>query len=263
MLSQRQPVDHVSAVAELPAAQLNGKVDPKAFAFEVPKNAEIVKFFVPPSPTQLLGKKVPDFKFSAPDGKAITPQSLVGKIAVLDFWATYCGPCRESLPNLEKVYQQYKDNPKVAFYAISVDQPNVENGDLVKTFADWKVKIPIFRDSEHTAEALRFETIPTTFILGPDGVVQDVELKADPRVAETLPDKLKKLLAGQNIFEQAVKEYQDQLAVYGKMVERAATGEEPGKGEVITEERKLPEVKTAPRSEPTRFKLTSLWKCPT
>jgi thiol-disulfide isomerase/thioredoxin len=262
MLNQRQPVDHVSAVAEFPAAQLNGKVDPKAFAFEVPKNAEIVKFFVPPSPEQLLSKKVPDFKFSTPDGKTVTPKSLAGKVTVLDFWATYCEPCKMSLPNLDKVYEQYKDNPKVAFYAVSVDQPDVENRELVKTLADWKVKIPVLRDSEHTAEALRFDVIPTTFILGPDGVVQDVAQGGKPQLAEALPGKLKKLLAGENIFEQALKLYQDQLAKYGKLVEQATAEGEPGKGEVITEERKLPEVKTAPRSDPARFKLTSLWKCP-
>ena len=91
---------------------------------------------------------MPDFKFSGPDGKAVTPQSLAGKIAVLDFWATYCEPCKQSLPHLDKVYEQYKDNPKMAFYAVSVDQPNVENRELSNCSTDLKVKVPILRDSE-------------------------------------------------------------------------------------------------------------------
>ncbi len=153
-ISEQQPVDHVSAIAEFPGAQIDGKVGPQAFAFEVPKDAEIVKFFMAPSPAVLLSKKVPAFKFLDRDGKPITPQSLAGKIAVLDFWASWCGPCKQSLPNLEKVYQQYKDNPKVAFYAVSVDDPKVENRELVKLFDDLKVKAPILRDTEHTAEAL-------------------------------------------------------------------------------------------------------------
>ena len=260
-ISEQQPVDHVSAIAEIPRHQLDGKVDPKAFTFEVPKGAEIVKFFVPPSPAVLLSKKVPDFKFLDRDGKPITPQSLAGKIAVLDFWASWCGPCKQSLPNLEKVYQQYKDNPKVVFYAVSVDEPKVENRELVKVFDDLKVKVPILRDTEHTAGGLKFTGIPTTFILGPDGVVQDCEQGGNPKLADLLPEKLKKLLAGENIFEKPLKEYQEQINQYGKMLEKAAVEGEAGSGEGITEERKLPEVKPAPRNEPTRFKLTSLWKC--
>jgi thiol-disulfide isomerase/thioredoxin/outer membrane protein assembly factor BamB len=260
-ISEQQPVDHVSAIAEITGAQLNGKVDPKAFAFEVPKNAEIVKFFIPPSPALLLSKKVPDFKFFDLDGKPVTPQSLSGKIAVLDFWASWCGPCKQSLPNLEKVYEQYKDNPKVAFYAVSVDQPKVENRELLKLFEDLKVKVPILRDPEHSAAALKFTGIPTTFILSPDGVVQDCEQGGNPRLAELLPDKLKKLVAGQNIFDQPLKEYQEQLNRYAKMVEKAAVEGELGSGELMTEEGKPAEAKTAPRNEPTHFKLTSLWKC--
>ena len=56
-ISEQQPVDHVSAVAEFTGAQINGKVDPKAFTFEVPKDAEIVKFFVPPSPAHAVEQK--------------------------------------------------------------------------------------------------------------------------------------------------------------------------------------------------------------
>jgi thiol-disulfide isomerase/thioredoxin len=260
-ISEQQPVDHVSAIAEFPGVQIDGKIDPKAFAFEVPKGSEIVKFFVPPSPALLLSKKVPDFKFFDHDGKPVTPQSLAGKIAVLDFWASWCGPCKQSLPSLEKVYQQYKDNPKVVFYAVSVDQPKVENRELVKLFDDLKVKVPILRDTDHTAAALKFSGIPTTFILGPDGVVQDWVQGGDPKLADTMAEKLKKLLAGEKIFEKPLKEYQDQLHEYGKMIEKAAVDVEPGSGDVTTEERKLPEVKTAPRNEPARFKLTSLWKC--
>ncbi len=257
-ISEEQPVDRVSAVAEFPGAQIGGKVDPKAFTFEVPKDAEIVKFFIPPNPAQLLSKKVPDFKFYDSAGKPVTPGSLAGKITVLDFWASWCEPCKRSLPNLEKVYEQYKDNPKVAFYAVSVDEPKVENRELAKIFDDLKVKVPILRDNEQTAKALKFTGIPTTFILGADGVVQDGEVGGNPKLAEILAEKLEKLLAGENIFEKPRREYQDQLKREAEMIEKAAASESSGGGPTA-EEPKPP--KTAPRSEPARFKLTSLWKC--
>ncbi len=259
-IGQQGPVDRVSLVAEFSGAQIDGKIDPKAFEFEMPKDVEIVKFFVPQHIAQLLSKKVPDFKFHDLDGKPVTSESLAGKITVLDFWATWCGPCRQSLPNLEKIYQQYKDNPKVAFYAVSVDQPKVENKDLVKTFEDLKVTVPILRDSEQSAAAFKFTGIPTTFIIGADGVVQDCEAGGDPKLTEELSEKIGKLLAGENIYEKPLKKYQEQLDQYAKMMETSSESE-PAAGESVIEERKLPEVKTAPRTEPATMKLTSLWKC--
>ena len=257
-----QPVDRISLVAEFPGAQIDGKINPKAFEFEVPEGAQIVRFFVPPEIAylQLLGKKVPDFTFHDLDGKPVTPESLAGKVAVLDFWATYCPPCRESLPNLEKVYQRYKDNPKVAFYAVSVDDPKADNKMLVKTFEDLKVHVPILRDTENTAAALKFTGIPTMFIIGPDGVVQDCKVGVDEKLAEELPEKIGKLLAGENIYEKPLKEYEDQLKQYAKLLETPPEGE-PAAGEPVVTELKLPEAKTAPRSQPAVMKLAPLWKC--
>ena len=141
-------VETLSLVADFTGAQLNGPIDPRAFKFEVPADAEIVKFFIPPDPGQLLAKKVPDFKFVGLDGKPVTPQSLAGKIAVLDFWATTCEPCRISLPNLQKVYEKYKDNDKVVFLAVSVDEPQVADKAMADLFQELKISIPICRDPE-------------------------------------------------------------------------------------------------------------------
>jgi thiol-disulfide isomerase/thioredoxin len=260
-LSPDKPVETLSMVAEFPGAKIDGKIDAKAFEFQMPEGAETVKFFIPPHTAQLLSKRAPDFKFFTLDGKPVTPESIAGKIAVLDFWATWCGPCKESLPNLEKVYQKYKDNGKVAFYAVSVDQPQIDDKTLAKTFEDLKVNVPILRDKEQSAAAFKFTGIPTSFIIGSDGIVQDYEVGGNPKLAETLPEKIEKLLAGENIFEAPLKEYQEQLKQYAKMLESSPEGE-PAAGEPIVEERKLPEVNTAKRSEPSTLKLAPLWKCP-
>ena len=261
MIAEQQPVDRISLVAELPGAELDGKIDPKAFAFAVPQGAEIVKFFVPPHTAQLLSKRVPDFKFTDLDGKALTPESLAGKVAVFDFWASWCGPCRESLPNLQKVYEKYKNNPKVAICAISVDQPKVENKELAKLFDEMKVHVPIYRDLDRSAAAFKFTGIPTMFVVGADGIVQDYENGFNPKLAEELPEKIEQLLAGKSIYEKPLKEYQEKLKEYAKMIEKAADGE-PAPNEPVIEERKLPETKTAPRSEPAKLKLKSAWTCP-
>ena len=259
-ISQTTPVDHVSLVAEFRGASIDGVIDPKAFEFEIPEGAEIVRFFVPPHTAQLLSKKAPDFRFVDLDGEPITPESLAGKITVLDFWATWCGPCKQSLPKLQKVYEQFKDNPKVAFYAVSVDRPDVNNKEMAKLFEDLKVTIPILRDTEQSAAAFKFTGIPTSFIIGVDGIVQDYEVGGNPKLTEELPEKIEKLLAGENIYEEPLRKYQEQLDQYAKMLEKTSDSELVPDGPIV-EERQLPETKTAERSEPASLKLTPLWKC--
>ncbi len=173
LLGNNAQADKYSIIADFANAQLNAPVDPKAFEFEIPPKAEIVKFFVPPHTAQLLGKPLPDFVFHDLDGKPITRESLAGKATVLDFWATWCGYCKLSLPELQKVYQSRKNDPGVAFYAVSVDDPEVSNKELTKAFEDLKVDIPILRgDKNEVAADLKVGGYPTTLVVDAKGIVQ-------------------------------------------------------------------------------------------
>ncbi len=96
-MSQDGPIDAVSVVAEFTGAQLNGDVDPKAFEFEVPKDAKLVEFITPPHMGQLLNKKAPEFKFTDVAGKAVTPETIAGKTAVLAFWSIRYESCRRTV----------------------------------------------------------------------------------------------------------------------------------------------------------------------
>ena len=220
---QQEPVDTVSVVAEFTGAQIDGKVDAKAFQFEVPADAETVKFFIPPAcvtAQAMLSNPAPAFRFFDLDGKPVTSESLAGKVTVLDFWATWCGPCRQSLPELEKVRKQFQANPKVAFYAVSLDQPNVTNDDLRKAFEAMNISMPILRDTERSALAFKFRPIPTTFIIDGKGVVQDFEEGFSPERTQALPAKLEKVLAGGNIYEAALAECRDQVEELRKYAEK-------------------------------------------
>jgi thiol-disulfide isomerase/thioredoxin len=260
ILARLGSVENLSLVADFADARFNGQVDAQAFQFEAPPGAEVVQFLIPPHPAQLLGKKVPAFTFVDLENKLVTPQSLGGKITVLDFWATWCGPCRQSLPNLEKVYQHYKDNEKIAFLAVSVDQPQTENKVLGDTFSQLGVHVPIVRDQEQSMGRLfRVPGIPTTFIVDAQGVVQDFEIGGNPALPAVLPQKLEKLLAGEDIYQKPLEEYQNQLKKEQQRLESIAEAEASGRP--ISEEQEIPRAQVAARSEPQKLRLSPLWKC--
>jgi thiol-disulfide isomerase/thioredoxin len=107
------------------------------------------------------------YTLSGPDGDKLPLSSLVGKVIVLDFWATWCAPCREQHPLYEQVKARFKDSPDVVFLAVDTD----EDHSLVKPFLNqmkWGQKV-YFEDGLQSL--LQVSNIPTTIILGKKGDV--------------------------------------------------------------------------------------------
>jgi len=259
MFARSVQVGDVSLVAELTGARFDAPIEASRFQFDMPAGAAQVKFFVPPSPAQLLGKKVPDFNFTNLDGNPVTPASIAGKITILDFWATWCSPCRRSLPVLSKVMERYKDNNGIAALAVSVDGSAVGNQELVDAFSEWGVNLPVARDPAGNSRSLFHSSgIPATFIIGADGIVQDFEIGAKPDLETVLPEKLDKLLAKEDLYREPLAEYNKQLEAYERALEASKAGSPEGPR---AEEVKIPEAEIAPRSQPKTFKLAPLWKC--
>ncbi|MDZ7617987.1 MAG: redoxin domain-containing protein, partial [Patescibacteria group bacterium] len=245
-----------SLVAEFTAAQLNAAIPPEAFQFEVPEGAEVVKFFQLPHPADLLGKQANEFQFAGTAGDTVDRQSLAGKVAVLDFWALDCEPCRASLPALDVVRRQYAGNPNVVFLAVNVDPPDTADAALAPLFTELDVQMPIVRDrQQHAFSTFRIPGVPTLFVLDGKGVVQYYAIGANPRVKEELPKVIETLLAGSNTFESQQKQYQEQLRQTEEILDRAETSS----AESMEAEPLFPEARITPRSEPRNMRLAQLW----
>jgi thiol-disulfide isomerase/thioredoxin len=111
--------------------------------------------------------EVYDRNLAGLDGRKLSMASLKGKVVVLDFWATWCEPCRGQHPLYEQVKQRFKDNSGVIFLSINTD----EDREPVRRFVEeerWPDQV-YFEDG--LSRALRIATIPTTVIMGKRGQV--------------------------------------------------------------------------------------------
>lgn len=115
-----------------------------------------------------VGDKVPAFSMKDIKGNTVTLDSLNGKVVFLDFWATWCGPCKEELPALDAIYQKYaKDGLEIV--AVSVDKSE-EN--VAEFLAKKPVSFTVLTDKTgKLASSFSLVGMPTAFIIGKDGVI--------------------------------------------------------------------------------------------
>jgi thiol-disulfide isomerase/thioredoxin len=122
--------------------------------------------------TPAQGASEPDIAFTGPDGKPMKLADLKGQVVIVNFWATWCGPCKEEMPSLAKLAKDYADRG-VKLVPISVDR--LEDGQKAKDFLKANGNLPFYNDPEyHVVFGLnpRPDGIPTTVIYDKSGKEQ-------------------------------------------------------------------------------------------
>lgn len=116
------------------------------------------------------GKVAPDFTLTSTDGKTIRLSDFRGKVVVLDFWATWCPPCKAEIPDFIKLYSQYKDDG-FQMLGVSLDRGGL---DAVKPFMkDYGVNYPIMLGNDQVVSDYGgISGIPTTFVIDKQGVIR-------------------------------------------------------------------------------------------
>jgi thiol-disulfide isomerase/thioredoxin len=166
-------------------------------------------------PELARAKMAPNFRLTTLDGRTLTLESLSGKVVLIDFWATWCGPCREALPHIRQIAKKFDGQP-LAVLSISLDSDEGKWKDFVgKNGMTWMQ----YRDGGfegRISKLFEVTAIPATFTIDADGVLEDQHVgDAD------IEGKLKKLIAG------AAEAANRKAAVGGPVPgEKAASGTE-------------------------------------
>ena len=164
------------------ASMPDADAKPEQFAWTPPPTAKDAKEMAEggeedEASKALTGKPAPDFKLKGLDDKEVALKDLKGKVVVLDFWATWCGPCVGSLPHIDKIASEMKEKGVNVF---AVNQ--AEDKELVQGFMKSKgLTVPVLLDSDSkVGESYKANAIPETVVIGKDGIVRKVFVGAGP-----------------------------------------------------------------------------------
>ena len=137
------------------------------------------------------GKVAPEFSFPTPDGKKkLGPQDFNGKILVLDFWASWCGPCRAEIPHLKEAYKEYS-NKGVAFFSVSIDKDDAAWRKAMKEENMPWAQAQAPKAGKDVMKQYQFSGIPYILVLDKEGKIVAKNLRG-----KALTDKLEELLSG-------------------------------------------------------------------
>jgi len=137
---------------------------------------------------------LPEVNYVDTNGVAYTPQSLAGKVVVVNFWATWCKPCMKEIPDLSKVYAQYKGDV-VMLGVLSSDNP--DNASLLNFQSDNEMSYPVIRENSDILMSYDYpRNLPTTFVFDRSG--HQVYNHVGALRAEKLVELIEPLVAQKN-----------------------------------------------------------------
>jgi peroxiredoxin len=158
--------------------------------------AVVLEFTIGPS----VGSVAPEFTLTTLDDQTVSLSNLQGQVVLINFWATWCPPCREEMPAIQNVYDRHRDD---GFTVLAVNL--LETNANVEAFAEeLDLTFPILMDRRgQVFERYRVRGLPTTFFVDQAGVIQNVKV-GGPMSEAFIEGQVTDLLAGEETKPDAV-----------------------------------------------------------
>lgn len=144
------------------------------------------------APAPAVGKSAPDFQLASLDGQTMALSDFRGRPVLINFWASWCGPCRYEMPFLQRLHEDKEWADKgLVILAIDIG----EDPETVREFvANYRLSFTVLLDTEQeVALAYNVRGIPTTFLIDEDGIIRDIKMGAFASKAE-IEGRLSKII---------------------------------------------------------------------
>ncbi len=180
------------------------------FAFSIPEGAnetdslfaELNRSVAPLH--RLAGQTAPAFDLSLFGGGSVDLAShRDNQVVILDFWASWCGPCRRAMPELIEVAGEFKDQG-VVLYAVNLREDEETIAEFLKQ-TEFEISVPMDMEGD-IGKLYGARAIPQTVLIGKDGRVQVVHVGSSAKLADQLRAELTALVAGEDLATEAMKE---------------------------------------------------------
>jgi peroxiredoxin len=124
-----------------------------------------------PAPQQ--GFLAPDFELKTLTGETVKLSDLRGQAVLVNLWATWCPPCREEMPAINKIYNEYKDE---GFVVLAIDMTYQDDPTAIQPFVEkYGLSFPILLDESGTVgKAYQLKSLPSSYFINRDGIINEV-----------------------------------------------------------------------------------------
>lgn len=141
--------------------------------------------------TALLGKAAPDFALRSSRGENIRLSEHSGEVVIVNFWSTWCGPCRQEMPRLDELYSKYR-RAGLVLLGISIDYQRERASEMAETL---KVAYPVlFDELRSVSRAYGVDDLPVTLLIDRQGVIRFVSEGYKPGYENRYAEQLRELL---------------------------------------------------------------------